>query len=364
MVGRSPGAEVLGDLVTLSRVGVVANLSDAQLLDRFLFLQGESAEVAFEALVSRHGPMVLDVCLCILRNRHDAQDAFQATFFVLASRARSIRRRDSLASWLLGVARRVAVRFKLNARRRRLHEKQAALSRTGCEDNQSEFWPELHEEIDRLPDKYREPVVLCYLEGLSVETAALRLGCPYGTILSRLSRARDRLRGRLTRRGLAPATDLKVDGFSREAARSDLPVGLLDATVRASLRFAEQPPTAAALSSTTAVSLATGAIHAMVVTRLKVLCAAALACVLAVGSFHALARQIGGGAGPTKETAEAKPKSDEPREALVRKVDRLQAGLDRSVQLNADLQKELDELRISLKQDPRQPGGDSQSPAG
>src|SRR5438270_333112 len=120
MVGRSPGAEVLGDLVTLSRVGVVANLSDAQLLDRFLLLQGESAEVAFEALVSRHGPMVLEVCLCILRNRHDAQDAFQATFFVLASRARSIRRRDSLASWLLGVARRVAVRFKLNAGRRRL----------------------------------------------------------------------------------------------------------------------------------------------------------------------------------------------------------------------------------------------------
>jgi RNA polymerase sigma factor (sigma-70 family) len=352
MVGRSTGAEVLGDLVTLSRVGVVANLSDAQLLDRFRFLQGESAEVAFEALVSRHGPMVLDVCLCILGNRHDAQDAFQATFFVLASRARSIRRRDSLASWLLGVARRVALRSKLNAGRRRLHEKQAALSRTGCEDNQSELWAELHEEIDRLPDKYREPVVLCYLEGLSVETAALRLGCPYGTILSRLSRARDRLRGRLTRRGLAPATDLKVDWFSRETARSDLPVGLLDATVRASLRFAEQPPTAAALSSTTAVSLATGAIHAMVVTRLKILCGAALACVLAVGSFHAFARQIGGGAGPRKETAEAKPKSDEPREALVRKSDRLQAGLERSVQLNTDLQKELDELRISLKQDP------------
>jgi len=90
----------------------------------------------------------------------------------------------------------------------------------------------------------------------------------------------------------------------------------------------------------------------MVVTRLKVLCAAALACVLALGSFHALARQLGGGAGPRKETAEAKPKSDEPREALVLKLDRLQAGLERSVQLNAELQKELDELRISLKQDP------------
>ena len=182
--------------------------------------------------------------------------------------------------------------MKLNVWRRRLHEKQAALSRTACAENQPDFWPELHEEIDRLPDKYREPVILCYLEGLSVETAALRLGCPHGTILSRLSRARDRLRGRLTRRGLVLETDLKVDGFSREAARSALPLGLLDATVRASLRFAEQPPTAAALSSTTAVSLARGAIHAMVVTRLKVLCAVALACVLGVGGFHTLGARL------------------------------------------------------------------------
>ena len=115
--------------------------------------------------------------------------------------------------------------MKLNVRRRRLHEKQATLSRTACAENQPEFWPELHEEIDRLPDKYREPVILCYLEGLSVETAALRLGCPHGTILSRLSRARDRLRGRLTRRGLVLERDLKVNGFSSRGSQIDPPLG-------------------------------------------------------------------------------------------------------------------------------------------
>jgi DNA-directed RNA polymerase specialized sigma24 family protein len=126
MVGRSLSADVLGDLVTLTHVGVVGNLSDAELLDRFLGRRSEAAEAAFEALVTRHGPMVLDVCGNVLRNSQDAQDAFQATFLVLASRAGSIRRRDSLASWLLGVARRVALRSRAGVARRRMYERQAA----------------------------------------------------------------------------------------------------------------------------------------------------------------------------------------------------------------------------------------------
>ena len=172
MVGRLPGAELLGDLVTLSEIGVVANLSDGQLLDRFLLLQEESAELAFEVLVSRHGPMVMDVCTSILRNLHDAQDAFQATFFVLASRAGStcVETHGGLA---FGGAEDVALRLKADAGRRRLHERQAAETRAARVENPPEFWPELHEEIERLPDKYRDPVVLCYLEGLSIEAAAL-----------------------------------------------------------------------------------------------------------------------------------------------------------------------------------------------
>ena len=138
MVGRSLGADVLRDLVTLTHVGVVGNLSDAQLLDRFLLLHGEAAEAAFEALVTRHGPMVLDVCGNILRNPHDAQDAFQATFLVLASRAGSIRRRDALASWLLGVARRVALRSRADVARRRLYERRAAETKADREENPPE----------------------------------------------------------------------------------------------------------------------------------------------------------------------------------------------------------------------------------
>ena len=181
---------------------MAGNLSDAQLLDGFLARSGEAAEAAFEALVARHGPMVLDVCSNVLRDSHDAQDAFQATFLVLASRAGSIRRRDALAGWLLGVARRVALRSRTDLARRRAYEGRAAEMKTDLQQDRAESWPELHEEIGRLPERYREPVVLCYLEGLSTDAAALRLGCPEGTVLSRLSRARERLQGRLTRRGL------------------------------------------------------------------------------------------------------------------------------------------------------------------
>src|SRR3954447_1401337 len=126
MVGRVAGAELLIGLNTLTHVGVAGNLSDSQLLTRFLARGGMTAEAAFEVLVARHGPMVLDVCCKVLRDPHDAQDAFQATFLVLASRAGSIRRRDALAGWLLGVARRVAVRSRADQARRRAHEGRAA----------------------------------------------------------------------------------------------------------------------------------------------------------------------------------------------------------------------------------------------
>ncbi len=348
MVGRSLGADMVGDLVALTQVGVVGNLSDGQLLDRFLSRRGTGAEAAFEAIVTRHGPMVLDVCASVLSNPHDAQDAFQATFLILASRAGSIRRRDSLASWLLGVARRVAVRSRAASARRRKYESLAAETRANREENPPETWPELHEEIGRLPRRYQEPVVLCYLQGLTTEAAAPRLGCPHGTVLSRLSRARDRLRGGLTRRGLALPTGLPVAGLSPKSVKAVIPADLLDATVRASLKFAEQPATAATLSSTTAVSLARGVIYAMLITKLKMLGAVALACILLAGSLQTLARQLDGPGG-TSKTAGVASKPDDRRDALLHTVDRLQADLDRSVQLNANLQREVHDLRASLE---------------
>jgi RNA polymerase sigma factor (sigma-70 family) len=317
MAGRSMRADVLSELSSLTHVGVVANLSDAQLLDRFLAGGGEAAEAAFQALVTRHGRMVLGVCGNVLRDPEDVQDAFQATFLVLASRARAIRRHNALAGWLLAVARRVALRSRADLARRRDYEKRAAETKADHEASPPESWPELHEEIDRLPERYREPVVLCYLEGLSTEAAAMRLGCPKGTVLSRLSRARERLRGRLLRRGLPLGAGVLPVVLSPEATQAAFPPGLLTETVRASLRFSEQPATAGGLASTTAVTLARGVIFAMMITKTKIFATTVLACVLTLATLHTFARQQGGAGVPEKPAA-AEPKGDERGAARLR----------------------------------------------
>ncbi len=286
MAGRPADADLLGGLVAVAHLGVIANLSDAQLLDHFLGRKGEVGESAFEALVARHGAMVFDVCRNVLRDPHDAQDAFQATFLVLAARAGSIRQRETIAGWLLGVARRVALRSRGDLARQRAREARAAEIRADRPADRPESWQELHEEIGRLPGQFREPVVLCYLEGLSADAAAVRLGCPRGTVLSRLSRARERLRGRLTRRGLAPGFGLL------EAGRlpASLPQGLVSTTVRASLSFADHATVAAGLATGPAVALARGVIHAMTIYRLKVLFAAVMIGALLPGRALGLRR--------------------------------------------------------------------------
>ena len=152
--------------------------------------------------------MVLRVCNDVLNDSHDAQDAAQVTFLVLAKRAGAIRRPSALASWLFGVARRVAARAKVEAARRRAHERRRAEMATREHDRRSrapvtgETWAELFEEIDRLSEHHRSAVVLCDLESLTHEQAARRLGCPVKTVQGRLYRARELLRHRLTRRGV------------------------------------------------------------------------------------------------------------------------------------------------------------------
>jgi RNA polymerase sigma factor (sigma-70 family) len=197
---------------TLFDDGSVTGMTDAQLLDRFVSQHGASAEHAFEVLVQRHGPMVMAVCRSWLGDLHDAEDVFQATFLVLARRAHSLREPANLGPWLHGVARRTAQKAKARrARLERLIQRAGALTRIKVEseagrkdvDGQEEA-EMLHEEIGRLPEKYRTPVVLCDLEGLSREEAARQLGWPMGTLGVRLMRARERLRARLTRRGMAP----------------------------------------------------------------------------------------------------------------------------------------------------------------
>jgi RNA polymerase sigma factor (sigma-70 family) len=343
MVNGSTGSTFAKHLHTLFGAGAMGALSDGQLLERFLSGRDLTAEAAFTALVERHGPMVLRVCRQMLVDPHDAQDAFQATFLVLVRRADSVEKRDSLASWLHGVARRVAVRVKADATRRRFHESHRAATTAGTSDDpyRPESWPELHEEISRLPQRYRDPVILCYLEGLTAEAAAQRLGCPRGTILSRLSRARRQLRGRLTRRGMALPATLLAAGLSPEAATASL----LQRTVQASFAYAEQNSAGAALASARSIALARGAIYAMTLSKLKILGTFALASVLTLGGVQTLA-QFGGSAGKPAG-AEAEP-GDRPA-GLARAIERLQDQLDESTRRNAELQKQLQDLRAELR---------------
>src|SRR4051794_40093771 len=195
-------------LKALWDVGAIGALTDGQLLERFMTRDGEAAAIAFEALLDRHGPMVLRVCRGVLRDHHDAQDAFQATFLVLVRRAGSLWVRDSLGPWLHQVAHRTAACARSAAARRRRCEMAAAqyASRSAADGAAHDLGEILHGEVDRLPVRYRAVVVLCLLEGHTHEQAARYLGCPVGTVQSRLARGRRRLRDRLTRRGLAPAS--------------------------------------------------------------------------------------------------------------------------------------------------------------
>src|SRR5688500_5567942 len=151
--------------------------------------------------------MVLRVCRGILRDGHDAEDAFQATFLILARKARSLWVRDSPGPWLHGVAYRVASTARSTVSRRRSKERQAAerMSAVVAERDWDDLGAVVHEELNRLPGRYRAAVVLCCLEGLTQQQAAQQLGWPLGTVQSRLARGRERLRLRLTRRGLAPS---------------------------------------------------------------------------------------------------------------------------------------------------------------
>src|SRR5262249_52397019 len=206
---RSSGA-VTGQLGSLYSLGAAGGLTDGQLLERFLTRDDPTAaEAAFTALVDRHGAMVLSVCRRELGDLQDAHDAFQATFLVLVSKAATIRHRESVGGWLFGIARRVAARARVEGARRRRHPEQLGVARDRLEDGSSatsspepdvDYAP-LIDEVHRLPERFRAPVVLHYFEGLSTEATAQRLGCARGTVLSRLSRARNRLKQRLERRG-------------------------------------------------------------------------------------------------------------------------------------------------------------------
>jgi RNA polymerase sigma factor (sigma-70 family) len=301
-------ADVTREMERLFGAGSVAGLSERQLLERFA---GRGDDAAFAALVDRHGPMVRATCRRLLRDDHAADDAFQATFLILARKAGSIRDAGRLGAWLHGVARRVSSRARLVEGRRARRERSGARPEAveASPDAHADLRRVLDEELGRLPAGFRAAIVLCHLEGLSHEEAAGRLRCPVGTVRSRLARGRDRLRDRLLRRGLAPSMVAALGSvLSRESPAAAVPPGVRDAVVASALAFARRGGAIAG----PAAGLATGVLNIMMVKKCLTLGVLAVGLgLLAAGTAAPAQKPADGGAEETTTLiATQKPEGD------------------------------------------------------
>jgi RNA polymerase sigma factor (sigma-70 family) len=347
---------VFGHLRALFHSGTAVGVDDLRLLQRFVNSRDAGA---FEAIVARHGPMVLGVCRRLLANPSDVEDAFQATFLVLVRRAASLRNADLLSPWLYGVATRVALRARATrsepsgrtprllpagdgARRadEGLHPGRSGRAQaswpptTPVEDvtpcpsealEERELRGVLDEEIARLPERFRRPVVLCYFEGLTHQEAARRLRCPLGTVNSRLATARERLRERLTRRGLAPTAGvLGVLAFAAGAEAGvspEVPTSLLESTVRAAFQFTHGSASAACTISATALALAKGVLNSMFLTKLKIATAVLSAAGIVFLGAGLIAGQVASDNGSSPPAANSAPAPDAKRaESDIRQI--------------------------------------------
>ncbi len=274
------------------------DLSDADLLGRFTAQQDETA---FATLLQRHGAMVWDLCRHILQHEQDAEDAFQATFLVLARRAGSIRKQEALAAWLHGVAYRIAHKARTASARRRRHEKEVAnmaQPNASAPATEREARAAVHEELQKLPARYRSALVLFYLEGKSYEETARQLKCRLGTVKSRLARGRELLRSRLARRGLLGSAGAIGVGL---APASAMPAKLLPAAVKAAVSFAAGKATAGIVSAQ-AMALAQGALQAMMLTKMK-----AIAVILVLFGIVAAGATVARHDVPAEKTGESPP---------------------------------------------------------
>jgi RNA polymerase sigma factor (sigma-70 family) len=252
---------------------IVGASSSERPTDRVLLQQvaRRRDSVAFAELVQRHGPMVLRVCRQVLQDSDDAEDAFQATFLVLFRKAGSVGRPALLGNWLYGVAYRVARRAKAQQVCRRRHERASGMMKALQVTQPSadaELGPLLHEEVNRLPAKYRVPIVLCYLEGKTKEEAARELGWPAGTVSGRLARARELLRSRFNRRGLVMSGAVVPGLPGAGSAPAAVPIELAEATVEAALLYVSGQAAGGALTAEV-LRLAQGILHTMVAAKVK-----------------------------------------------------------------------------------------------
>ncbi len=318
--------------------------SDAQLLESFLLRRDE---LAFEALLRRHGPMVLGVCQRVLRNVHDAEDALQATFLVLARKADSIRSRQVVASWLYGVAYRTAMKARAMNTKRRTKESQAGEMLSSKSSTNNELLEQLDYELSRLPEKYRVPVILCELEGKSRKEVARLLGLPEGTLSSRLAQAKKMLAKRLSRHEVAIPLGVLAVSLSPPLRASTLKTVLTTGAVPAKV-----------------LALTEGVLKAMLLSKLKITaCAGALMLVAGVGATGLCYRAT---ADEPKQreydkvfarSAESRPATDD-LEALRLEIEALRKSLQATRERVKTLEGEVSALK-GQRQGPqgRSPGG-------
>lgn len=317
------GTSILWYLRSLAATQEGGQSSDSDLLERFSLRQDQAA---FELLLARHGPMVWGVCRCLLADVHAAEDAFQATFLILVRKARSIGRRNLLGNWLYGVAHRVAVRARVQALRRQTRECDGvhlAPARTSGNGTQADVARILHEELNRLPDRYRSPLVLCYLQGKTREEAARQLGLSEGSVRGRLERGRERLRQQLTRRGVTLSVAAIAGTFAGKCSATSVPPALFAATMKGGWVLAAGA--GASWISQSVLLLVEGALHAMLIQKMKLAAVAVVGIgVLTVGTNRLVYSQAGA-VQPVRETVEKKSEAAKERE---RKLDAFLSGID------------------------------------
>ena len=305
MMARTAASPILQLIHRVVEDPRVRQLSDRDLLRQ---LHVEHDQAIFHTLLRRHGPMVLDVCRGVLGDGPDAADAFQATFLVRAQKADSIRKGASRGSWLHGVARRTALKARAQSAVRQKHEARAPQRQASEVDDLS--WREvrqvLHEELDGIPQRYREPLVLCYLEGATQQRAAVLLGMADRTLRERLERGRELLLRRLVRRGLGLGAVLAVAAWPAGAVSAAIPAALGDSMVTAATTVAAGVE-AAAVASAKVAALTEGVLKAMFLRKLKVTAAGLLVATLVAGGVLTAGLSALPQSSPAQQPAAAQP---------------------------------------------------------
>jgi RNA polymerase sigma factor (sigma-70 family) len=322
-MATTPMSRVVGHLRRMAFLQECAGLKDEELLETFLV---DREEVAFEALVRRLGPMVLGVCRRVLHDRHDAEDAFQATFLVLIRKAAGIGKRELLANWLYGVAHRTALKARKRAARWRAKERQVqdmVQKHVTGEEAIQEMLPILDQELSRLAHKYRVPIILCDLEGKTRRAAAQQLNLPEKTLSTRLDRARVMLAKRLARHGTTLSGSAVAMPVSQNMGWPSVPHSLVSSTVKIGTLAAAGKSAAAGAISAKVAALTEGVMKSMLLTKLKTVTVVLVLMVLPMvpmvvpGAGTGVDLQAHGApAGQTSKGLKPLPDSDTPAEKV------------------------------------------------